>query len=348
MEQKLSHTLSIVNYLALWLSIGGLFLVRTFFLRSVNLDRKRVVGKHLKRTVQVGIFSTICFVIYLFSRRGIPLPSGAEEFRSIGLFFIFLTFIFWGLTLVRALSFIFAFWINPKVPVPLLLINVFTISCSAVILIVVATEILNISLGPLLATSAIVSVVLGLALQETLGNLFSGIAMQFDKPYKIGDWVEIFYNGNKTVGQVVEISWRASVLKAMTDENIIVPNRVVAQAVVHNFCPTEGVILRGVNFRVPFGFSFENLHLTLSQRVIRIPNVAIYPPPKLLMLENGDGFHLVRLIYFVTNYGEYALTSSEVLVVINAVLKDLGIELPFASVMVHHQNKGMEHIKGLG
>ena len=117
----------------------------------------------------------------------------------------------------------------------------------------IGAEIFNIRLTPILATSAIFSLVLGLALQDTLGNLFAGVALQFDKPYEIGDWIEIQSSGQKWIGQVYEISWRATVLIASTEESITVPNRIVAQAQIANYSTKYRPITRSQLFRLPFG-----------------------------------------------------------------------------------------------
>lgn len=65
------------------------------------------------------------------------------------------------------------------------------------------------------------SLILGLALQDTLGNLFAGVALQLDKPYEIGDWIEISPRAQVWVGQVEEISWRATTMIGLFDELLV-------------------------------------------------------------------------------------------------------------------------------
>ena len=141
-----------------------------------------------------------------------------------------------------------------RVAVPVLLVNLFTLLLSMVLGGWIVTDIFNVRLAPLLATSAIFSLVLGLALQDTLGNLFSGVAMQFDKPYEIGDWVEIQTGGTqKWVGQIEEISWRATVLIGFAEELITIPNRVISQSEISNFTRKGKPIIRSQVFRIAFG-----------------------------------------------------------------------------------------------
>ena len=92
--------------------------------------------------------------------------------------------------------------------VPLLLVNIFSLILSIVLLFWGITHIFGVQVGPLLATSAAASVILGLAMQDTLGNLFAGISLQIDRSFEIGDWVEVVSGIQKTTGQVREITWR--------------------------------------------------------------------------------------------------------------------------------------------
>ena len=64
----------------------------------------------------------------------------------------------------------------------------------------------------LLATSALLTAVIGLSLQETLGNLFAGLAIQGERPFELNDWIQ-FDEQSRRVGRVVEINWRATKLE---------------------------------------------------------------------------------------------------------------------------------------
>ena len=68
------------------------------------------------------------------------------------------------------------------------------------------------------ATSAALSIVLGFALQETLANLFAGLALMLERPFEPGDWIQM----GKLTGQVQEVSWRAVRLKLMRQEDYLV------------------------------------------------------------------------------------------------------------------------------
>ena len=87
----------------------------------------------------------------------------------------------------------------------------------------VVAYVFNAPVGTLIATSGAVAIVLGLALQSTLSDVFSGIALNLAKSYGIGDWLVL---GNGIEGKVVETNWRATHLLTGANDLIVVPNSV--------------------------------------------------------------------------------------------------------------------------
>ena len=103
----------------------------------------------------------------------------------------------------------------------------------------------------LLATSAVGAVVVGFALQDTLGNLFAGLAIQIEKPFRVGQWVSI--GGHE--GRVEEVTWRATKLHTKMGQFLIVPNSSVAKDVILNYSepvvPTRLEVTVGVSYLTP-------------------------------------------------------------------------------------------------
>src|SRR5690606_32742898 len=138
-----------------------------------------------------------------------------------------------------------------KAGVPILVVNIFSLMLSVLLTFWVVSRLFGVQLGPLLATSAAFSIILGLALQDTSGNLFAGISLQLDKNYEIGDWIEITTGLLKVVGQVKEITWRSTLLTGLSDELITLPNRLMSGASISNYSPADSPIVRSQVFRVP-------------------------------------------------------------------------------------------------
>lgn len=111
----------------------------------------------------------------------------------------------------------------------------------------VLREGLQVSLGQLLGTGAIAAAVVGLSLQEVLGNLFAGISLHLDPAFQEGDWVEITGTlrggpGRETlIGQVEAMTWRTVQLRTENGDMDVLPNRAIAQAVVTNLYAPSGL-----------------------------------------------------------------------------------------------------------
>ena len=82
-----------------------------------------------------------------------------------------------------------------------------------------------------LATSGVLAIVLGLALQNTLADVFSGLEINIERPFGAGDWITL----NDTVeGQIIEIDWRATRIRTFANDMVVIPNSVIAKAIVTN------------------------------------------------------------------------------------------------------------------
>jgi small-conductance mechanosensitive channel len=190
-----------------------------------------------------------------------------------------------------------------KVGVPLLLVNLFTLLISLFVAGWFLTEIFHFKIAPLLATSAIFSIVLGLALQDTLGNLFAGVALQIDKPYEIGHWIEVQSGPHKWVGQVQEISWRATVLLGLSDELMTVPNRVMAQAEISNFSARNEPFTRIQFFKVAHGTPLEKAQAALLAVAAYVPEVCQEPKPMVFCNDFTETGITLKLIYSIRDFG---------------------------------------------
>lgn len=84
----------------------------------------------------------------------------------------------------------------------------------------------GVPVGALLATSGVVAIILGLALQNTLGDVFSGIALTLGRPYTIGDWIVL---GDGTEGRIVASNWRSTYILTGMHNLVVLPNSVLAK-----------------------------------------------------------------------------------------------------------------------
>jgi CRP-like cAMP-binding protein len=97
----------------------------------------------------------------------------------------------------------------------------------------------------LLATSGALAVIIGLALQSSLGDVFSGIVLNIERPYRVGDWIIL---DDSLQGKVIETNWRATRILTVNQDVAIIPNSVIAKSkLVNCSTPTKN---HGTSIRV--------------------------------------------------------------------------------------------------
>jgi small-conductance mechanosensitive channel len=277
-------------------------------LRAVSDDRHRLLKRLFKNTLGHGVAMVILFVVYrlLFASVDEDMSLGGEVasrlYPYVGFFCILSASIFFVKT-SRILAFEYLFFISMKAGVPVLLVNILSLGLSLGLGAWIATEVFAIRLAPVLATSALISVILGLALQDTLGNLFAGVSLQIDKPYEMGDWVKVQNSGQEWVGQVQEISWRSTVLLGLLDESITIPNRVIASSQVAAYGSNGKHFFRGINFRIPLNAPVERSKSVLETAVQKVSGLPAYPAAKVYFSEVGDSWINLRLLLPLSDFG---------------------------------------------
>jgi small-conductance mechanosensitive channel/CRP-like cAMP-binding protein len=104
--------------------------------------------------------------------------------------------------------------------------------------------------GSILTTSALLTAAIALSLQETLGNMIAGLAIQVQRPFELDDWIQ-FDPDPKHIGRVVEINWRATKVVTLDDVEVIVPNATLAKAPITNFTKPLPASRRSLFFQTP-------------------------------------------------------------------------------------------------
>lgn len=272
------------------------------FLREVSEERHRNLRAHFRNLMRHFVFFTTLFVVFIILRQA----SSDSNFAKITPYMALGCLATGMIVFVKACRLItlqYLFLGSMKHGVPVLMVNIFSLLLSLVLIMWVAASIFTLELTPLLATSAAFSVVLGLAMQDTLGNLFAGISLQVDRAFDIGDWLEVTNGALKTTGQVKEITWRATVLVGWADELITLPNRTLASAQIANFSLGDQPIIRSQLFRVRYGTDLTLAKQCLLESLKGIKTIRSWPEPVVLITEMNESWIGLKLVYFIENFG---------------------------------------------
>jgi small-conductance mechanosensitive channel len=149
----------------------------------------------------------------------------------------------------------------------------------------------------LLATSTVVSVIIGLALQDTLGNFFSGLSIHIEQPFYILDAIKI----RDMIGRVEAVSWRATTIRTNDNTTIIFPNSTVAREAleVYRFNNLNRRILR---VPAPYQVAPQSVIPLLSETVASIPNVASERTPIVRIGDFADSSIIYEILYWTKDY----------------------------------------------
>ena len=195
----------------------------------------------------------------------------------------------------------------------------------------------NLNVASLLAPSAILSVVLGLALQDTLGNLFSGLALRAEQPFEVGDVVDLgSYSGQKDhIGQVVQIGWRSIRIQTFRNEILTLPNAAISKGIVKNLSQKGLNIGVETEFLISYETPPNKVRAEVMEAIDEIPSI-VKEPNSFCRVKSFDDSairYLVRV--FTTGIDRYMLVRDELLTRLWYRFERNGIEFGIPRRIIH-------------
>ena len=184
-----------------------------------------------------------------------------------------------------------------------------------------------------LASAGIIGVAVGFASQDTLSNLIAGVFILADAPYKLGDFL-VLETGER--GEVVDIGIRTTRLMTRDDVEIIVPNKVMANALIINQSggPHEAFRVR-IAVGVAYGSDIDRVHDTLMAIATDADGVEADPAPRVRFRAFGDSSLDHDLLVWVARPSLRGQVSHRLHTAIYKRFNELKIEIPFPQRDVH-------------
>ncbi|MDD5385036.1 MAG: mechanosensitive ion channel family protein [Gallionella sp.] len=206
----------------------------------------------------------------------------------------------------------------------------------------------GLDLGSIVATSAMITAVVAFAMQDTLGNILGGLALQMDNSIEIGDWIKV----DDISGRVVDIRWRSTLVETRNWETVVFPN---SQLMKNKFLVlgrrTDQPVQwrRWVWFNVHLGVTPTRVISAVENAILQaeIDNVSKTPQPSCVLMEMDKGCARYALRYWLTDLAPDDSTDAAVRWHVYTALERAGIKLTVEEQNVHYIKESEKYEEAL-
>lgn len=279
--------------------------------------------------VRNAVLPILALQVFLFNIFGLEYSSIAGRL---------LVTVFWIVVISVALSFLSVLLFEHadeeswRANVPTLFRDLSRFILILVGFVIIFSTVWNQDLSSLITALGVGSLVIGLALQDTLGNLFSGIAILFEKPYGEGDWIEV----DGTVGKVEAINWRATRLLTRDGDRVVIPNSVVSSGKITNESQPPGAGYE--EYRI--GFSYNDppnkVKRVMLETIRTTRGVLADPPPQVRTLSYDDSSISYQVRFAINDFSILPGLKDEFATRIWYAAKRNGLNIPFPIRTLYH------------
>ena len=274
------------------------------------MNRPRPKNKVVLFSIATAIVVLVIYLIFRFDHgirellsTQMSLASKADTIVGILRLASFAILAYLAVRALNTLIFGLIFRLRRGFEAPTLVRNIFSIIAFTGLFFLIFTLVFpNADLGAVFTTSAIFGVILGLALQDTLGNFFSGISLQADRPFQVGDVIAV--GADKLTGVVEEITWRAIKIRTFQNHIVLINNSTAAKEPIE-VCPRENLNARLVFFNTIYTDSPAKTIHVVREAVREADNVSQKISPIVRIRNLGDSSVDYEVKYWLDDYAKY-------------------------------------------
>lgn len=177
----------------------------------------------------------------------------------------------------------------------------------------------------LVATGGASLMILGLALRDVLLALFTGILLNVEKPFRVGDRVRI---NNQYTGKIVRITWRTTVIETLDHETVYLPNLTLANAVIMNMAQPDNRSKRAVEVMIRYDTSVDSAERILYAAVLGAAGVEHMAPPTVFARKLERYGVIYEVGFVISHYADGKKAEHAVLKNILQCMRDADITSP--------------------
>ena len=188
---------------------------------------------------------------------------------------------------------------------------------------------------------AVFSLIIGLAVQQTLGNIVNSFMLAIDRPFEVGDRIEV----DGMLGSVASVGILSTKILTREEKLVVIPNNTLVQTTVINHARGggDGIARRLsiiLDIGVDYNESIDHCKYTLLDIARQCPQALSSPPPRVLLLELGDFAKVFRVFVWIDDYTDEFIAKDWLLKTIDERFNDEGIVIPYpTSIELHGQSQ---------
>ncbi len=222
-----------------------------------------------------------------------------------------------------------------KTHVPGLLRSVVTVLILIIAILVIVRFVFDKQLSGLLVASSVTAGLLAFALQDFLGGIIAGIALNIEPPFQVGDWVQV---GDKD-GEVVDINWRATTIRGRDFNYRVIPNSIISKEEITNFYRPTRLHALLLYVGVEYAALPNRVKEILINCALETRGVVSTPRPLVRLVNYGDFAITYQLKYFIEDRPISEDIQSDVMIRIWYTLRRNNIRIPFPirDVFIHEE-----------
>lgn len=193
---------------------------------------------------------------------------------------------------------------------------------AAIVILVLAAD-FNVNVYSLVASVGVLGVVIGFAVQQTLGDIFSGLALQLQRPFDSGDWIR----SGQFLGRVQGVGVRSTTVVTRANERLEIPNSAIAKEVLTNYGspPIADEVFVGISYDEPP----NRVRETVLKVMRDVQHVLTDPEPEVLAWEYGDSAIKYRIKYWIGDYTYHEQARSALVTSLWYTLRRHRMQIPY-------------------
>jgi small-conductance mechanosensitive channel/CRP-like cAMP-binding protein len=177
----------------------------------------------------------------------------------------------------------------------------------------------------LITASAVSAIVVGFALQDTLGNAFAGLAIQIEKPFRVGHWIKV----GDHEGRVEEVTWRATKLRTRGGTFIILPNSIISKDPITNYSEPIVPVRLSVDVGATYLKTPGDVKAAMLAALAQTTHALRTPEPKVYLIDFGGSAIVYRVCFWIASYDDEEVALDQARSAIYYSFARHGIEIPY-------------------